>query len=158
MSSGSSVCLAVFVLGAARGYRKLLRSFLLGLSGVVGTYVVQFRSAADFGPLGTPLIAAGLPVVVNAVRQWLASFQKPTDPPAPSLDVTGLDQVTPPKSAGLLLAPLLLVPSLAQAEVPKAIINGPTTAVPGELLVLDASPGCAGRTSTSLRYASATRG
>jgi len=125
------MCLAVSVLGAAMDFQKLLRSFLLGFSGVVGTYLVQFLSAADFGPLWTPLFAAGLPVVVNAVRQWLASRQKPTDPPAPSLDVTGLDQVTPPKSAALLLAPLLLVPTLAHAEAPKAIINGPTTAVLG---------------------------
>lgn len=131
-------------------YQKLLRSFLLGLSGVVGTYVVQFLSAADFGPLWTPLIAAGLPVAVNAVRQWLASRQKRSSPPAPPPDLTGIAGAdllaTPPKSpsgdffAGLLLAPLLLVPTLAQADAPRAIINGPNTGVPGEILILDASP------------------
>lgn len=75
MSSASSVCLAVFILGAAMDDQKLLRSFLLGLSAVIGTCVVQFLSTADLGTLWTPLLAAGLPVVENAVRQSSASRQ-----------------------------------------------------------------------------------
>lgn len=50
---------------------KLARSFVLGLSGVVGAYVVQFLASADLGPYLTPLVAAMTPVAVNYFRmQW----------------------------------------------------------------------------------------
>lgn len=54
-----------------------LKSFLLGLSGVIATYCLQFFASTDFGPLWTPLIAAGVPVLINythkGVQTWLTA-------------------------------------------------------------------------------------
>ncbi|HTN04410.1 MAG TPA: hypothetical protein VL132_21145, partial [Planctomycetaceae bacterium] len=47
------------------------KSFALGLVGVLGTYVTQWLSGQDFGPLWTPLLAAGLPVLANSLRKLL---------------------------------------------------------------------------------------
>lgn len=58
---------------------KLARSFVLGLSGVVGAYVVQFLASADLGPYLTPLVAAMTPVAVNYVRMlWSKWFPAET--------------------------------------------------------------------------------
>lgn len=129
---------------------SMARSFALGLSGVVGTYLLQWLSTADFGPTWTPLLAGLLPVVVNWARMQIPS---PPAPDVPKPDPLGpLSQEQLQALAGdhdddkpdlipfvlpLLLA--LLFTSAAQAAAPKAVINGPTNAVPGELIVLDAS-------------------
>lgn len=59
-------------------YQKTLRSFLLGLSGAAGTYLVQYLSTTDLGPTVTPLVAAFLPVAVDIVRRW---WNQPTSTP-----------------------------------------------------------------------------
>lgn len=109
--------------------KKLGVSFLLGLSGVVGTYIVQWLSTLDLGPTWTPLLAAGLPVLVNAVREWWTAKVLPTD-----------DSTNPPVVLSLLpwLFVLVLASAPVYAEAPRAVINGPVTAIPGELIVLDA--------------------
>ncbi len=50
------------------------KSFLLGLSGVIATYVIQFFSSTDFGPSWTPILAAGIPVLVNAVLKTVQGY------------------------------------------------------------------------------------
>ena len=45
---------------------KHLKSFLLGLTGVVGTYVLQWASNEDFG-IYTPIVATMIPVIVNSI-------------------------------------------------------------------------------------------
>gem|GEM_PF-6455422 len=50
-----------------------IKSFLLGLSGVLATYVIQFFTSTDFGPVWTPILAAGIPVLVNTVLKSVQS-------------------------------------------------------------------------------------
>lgn len=129
---------------------SMARSFALGLSGVVGTYLLQWLSTADFGPTWTPLLAGLLPVVVNWARMQIPSPPAPDVPKPDPLGPLSQDQLQAlagdhdddkpdliPFVLPLLLA--LLFTSVAQAAAPKAVINGPTNAVPGELIVLDAS-------------------
>ncbi len=68
-----------------------------------------------------------------------------TPPPPPAMDMTRLSGGDDDVPFSLLwLVPLLwLCCSVAQAAPPTAIINGPTTGVGGEILVLDAT-GCEG--------------
>lgn len=111
-----------------------VRSFLLGLSGVVGTYLTQWLSGQDFGPTLTPLLAGFIPVIINAIQKRL------TANPSPEVDLSALtprsDSTT--LRSWLILA-LLCVPIAGQAASPKAVIKGPRTAIPGEFLRYDFS-------------------
>lgn len=131
---------------------SMARSFALGLSGVVGTYLLQWFSTADFGPTWTPLLAGLLPVLVN----W-ARLQVPAPPPpddGPKTDPLGpLSQEQLKALAGdhdddkpdvlkfrMLLVPLLwLACSTAQAAPLKAVLVGPTSAEAGSDVFLDAT-------------------
>lgn len=61
---------------------KMLRSFLLGLSGVVLTYTAEWISQTSFGQW-TPVIAAMTPVVVNYLRLQLEELLKRWESPIP---------------------------------------------------------------------------
>lgn len=129
-----------------------VRSFLLGLSGVAGTYLTQWLSGQDFGPTLTPLVAAGLPVLVNALQKWLT--RQPV-PATDAVDLGGLNQLAEdhdqpempaasPSAGGTplvwLLVPLLWIGcQAAQASPPKAVLVGPTSARPGVPIRFDAS-------------------
>lgn len=103
-----------------------VKSFLLGASGALTTYMLEWVAATDFGTL-TPLIAAGVPVLVNAIHKsaqdWL---QKPADPP---VDLTPL----------LVLAIVCGLGGAVAAAPPRAVIQGNEAGVSGEILILDAS-------------------
>jgi hypothetical protein len=117
-------------------------SFLLGLSGVVLTYLAEWGTGTDFGQW-TAVVAGMTPVAVNAIRKWIDAALRGQDG---GDDPT--DQAEPPDSPnpfftlGLLA---LLMPSVASAQFdfdsrpPRAIIQGPTHAIPGEMVILDAS-------------------
>lgn len=113
-----------------------VKSFLLGLSGVFSAYLLEWASSTDFG-VWTPVIAAGVPVLVNAVRLRLKKrFPDEPEPPVKPDDAR-------PFFTGALLLAVLCVPACAEAQFangqPRAIIQGPNHAIPGEMIVLDAA-------------------
>lgn len=116
------------------------RSFLLGLTGVLGTYVTQWFSGQDFGPFWTPLLAAGLPVLANSLRKLLGgSSPDGDDPHDDTVDSATLRPGGGTALRSLLLIGLLCLPIAGHAASPKAVIKGPRTAVPGEFLKYDFS-------------------
>lgn len=133
-----------------------VKSFLLGLSGVLITYTAEWLASTDFGSL-TPIVAAMTPVVVNALRLWLTKQSDPPQKPE-ELDVRVFNN--PPRDPEngaldfdihrgwfqmLLVAAILSLPSIACAQFtdgiapPKLVVNGPTTGTPGEILTFDFS-------------------
>jgi len=72
--------------------------------------------------------------LVRRLKEAKAAEEANTAPHLPPITTTGPE---PTRLPLILLA--LLVPSIAVAAPPRAIITGPTTAIPGELLTLDAT-------------------
>lgn len=127
---------------------SMARSFALGLSGVVGTYLLQWLSTADFGPRWTPLLAGLLPVLVNWARMQIPAPAAPEVPKPDPLGPLSQEQLqalggddepdrpdTIPFVLPLLLA--LCIAGVADASPPKAVLVGPTSARPGVPIHLD---------------------
>lgn len=145
-----------------------VKSALISLAGVLGSLLTQAATGADLGTVGSATAAGVSAWLANLLQKLapllLAWLQAKRTGGEDTLDVSGLDTLAPPRARPddelppesprlmrdeIPFALLWLVPLLwfccqaAQAAPPTAIINGPTTGVRGEILVLDAT-GCAG--------------
>ena len=58
---------------------KIAKSFGLGLVGVLLTYLLEFVAGTDFGSW-TPVVVAGVTVLVNALRIWLLNTEQYVKP------------------------------------------------------------------------------
>ncbi len=145
-----------------------VKSALISLAGVLGSLLTQAATGADLGTVGAATAAGVSAWLANLLQKLapllLAWLQAKLTGGDGTLDVSGLDTLAPPSARPdadlppesprlmrdeipfslLWLVPLLWFGcQVAQAAPPTAIINGPTTGVRGEILVLDAT-GCAG--------------
>ncbi len=143
-----------------------VKSALISLAGVLGSLLTQAATGADLGTVGSATAAGVSAWLANLLQKLapllLAWLQAKLTGGDGTLDVSGLDTLAPPSARpnddlppasprlmrdeipfALLCLLLGLGCQAAQAAPPTAIINGPTTGVRGEILVLDAT-GCAG--------------
>ena len=51
---------------------KILRGALISACGAAALYVLDAIGKIDFGSAWTPLVAAIIPIIVNAVKSWIA--------------------------------------------------------------------------------------
>ena len=133
---------------------KLLRSFSFGVAGVILTYASEFIAANDFG-VYTPVVA-GLWTVISAQAWRFLRSQPPEDQSRSNAsEVLSPEQLQQQEQQRSVvdetrfgnpfysLALMLMLPGVACAQFdarpPRAIIQGPTHAIPGEMIVLDAS-------------------
>lgn len=112
---------------------SLGRLSLFSLAGLAVAFLPVIVPALNLGPWAG-IVSVALPVVIDAIRRWMRDNRPPDLPPvdpAEHVDVF-------PRLLAASVAVLCLC-GAAQAAGVKAIINGPTTGVAGELLTLDAS-------------------
>ena len=50
---------------------KIAKGALIAGSGAAGLYILGAMKALDFGSLLTPIIAAIIPILVNALKEWV---------------------------------------------------------------------------------------
>jgi len=50
--------------------QKILRGSIIAGTGAVALYILGAIQAIDFGSTITPIVAALVPVLVNAIREW----------------------------------------------------------------------------------------
>ena len=50
---------------------KILKGALIAATGAVALYILEAIGKIDFGSSWTPLVAAMIPILVNAVKSWI---------------------------------------------------------------------------------------
>ena len=57
--------------------QKIGKGILISATGAVALYILEWLGTIDFGSVFTPMIAALVPIIVNAVREWIKGTPKP---------------------------------------------------------------------------------
>lgn len=50
---------------------KILKGAIIAATGTAGLYILEAAGKIDFGDSITPIVAAVIPVLVNAIREWM---------------------------------------------------------------------------------------
>lgn len=51
--------------------KKIGRGALIAATGAAGLYILGWIGTIDFGSAITPIIAALIPIIINAIREWM---------------------------------------------------------------------------------------